>query len=659
MDELEYKARPLLVTIDNQHYVASNMECNERLSGTLSIVIDVVSNSQLTIELLGKVINISFNSIAEKRHFSAMINKISLTHYHEEKMQYFYRISACDILTLLSQGSKRRVFQQLTSQQIIEKVIAENNAKQHVSFSLSSSGIQHEYCCQLDESDGDFIHRLLAAEGWNYFHSLESKSAGLIIIDQPQKLPALATEQLAYSKKNNKLNCISDWCSSHELSHFSVSFHDYIADKNEDYFSTEKSKVSGKTQLKHEFYAQNSQNKSIAKKYALSKMEAEHRNHHQFSGGSSVLSLSSGALFSLVDHPNKASNADYYISTITHFIACSESNQQVQYHNKFDCFPTHCPYHLHYIPKPVCHGLHSAEVTGPDNTEIYRDKLGRIKVHFHWDFLHHDQKNEYSSCWLNVLQPIASKGFGLQFLPRVGDSVLVQFINGDPDNPVVVGSFYNNSCQLPFDSPSCSGFKSLSTPNGKYNEGNELSFEDKKDHELIRLSAQKDLQILSKNNFNINIKGLLNTEIDKTATLYSKEQFNIKSDKILQLTSLDNFNIDSQKSISLAAKKDIQIKADNNALLEANVITLSGQSEIKLKVGASQITISPSEITIESPQIKINGKAKVCVQSAMTEINSQAKTQLSGAIVSINGSAMTEVKAGAMVQIQGAITKIN
>lgn len=102
MDELEYKARPLFVTIDNQHYVASNMECNERLSGTLSIVIDVVSNSQLTIELLGKVINISFNSIAEKRHFSAMINKISLTHYHEEKMQYFYRISACDILTLLS-----------------------------------------------------------------------------------------------------------------------------------------------------------------------------------------------------------------------------------------------------------------------------------------------------------------------------------------------------------------------------------------------------------------------------------------------------------------------------------------------------------------------------------------------------------------------------
>ncbi len=660
MDELQYKTRPLFVTINNENYVASEMECNEALSGSMQISIEFISPNKLSVDSLGKVINISFDSTSGQRGFCGIIDKISLVNYHVEKEQYFYQITACDILSLISKGKKRRIFQQLTSLQIIEKIISDSNLKQYFSLLLSVKGDKHEYCCQMDESDGDFIRRLIVAEGWNYYHDIAGKIPKIVLIDQQKKLPLFDEKKIAYVVNSNKQNNrLTNWVSVHQLSDFSVSFHDYLSEQNEDYFSIEPPLISSKMHLKYEFYAQNSKNKPKAKKQASQHMEAEHINHYQFSADTSAVGLSSGAIFSLIDHPNKENNADYCIRSIQHLISCNESNQQVQYHNKIHCFPKNYHYYLRYISKPLCHGLQSAEVTGPDNQEIYRDKLGRIKVYFHWDIQNKKEKGENSSCWLNVLQPMAGKGVGLQFLPRVGDTVLVQFINGDPDQPVVVGSFYNNKHPLPFNSPSCSGFKSLTTPNGKQNEGNELSFEDKKENELVKISAQKDLRILAKNDFHTNITGLLNTEVDKTILLRSKEQLNLQTDKVLQAKSLEDMQFDSHKSIKMKANNNINISVDKSAFFDAKDINITGKTEIKLKVGASQITITPSEISIESPQIKINGKAKVAIQSAMTEIASQAKTQVSGAIVSINGSAMTEVKAGAMVQIQGAITKIN
>ena len=660
MEELQYKTRPLFVTIDNQHYVASEMECNEALSGNMRISVDFISQNKISIDSLGKVINVSFDTAAEKRIFSGVIDKISLINYHIEREQYFYRVTACDILSLIAKGKKRRIFQQLTSQQIIEKILAETNLKQYFSLSLSATGDKHDYCCQMDESDGDFIRRLIVSEGWNYYHDITGKIPRIILVDQQKKFPLFADKKIAYIKNdNNQNNRLINWLAIHQLSDFSVSFHDYLSDQNDSFFSIEPPLISSKAQSKYEFYSQNSKNKSKAKKHALQHMAAEHINHYQFSAETKAVGLSSGAIFSLIDHPNKENNDDYCISSIQHLISCNESNQQVQYHNKIHCFPKNCHYHLRYISKPLCHGLQSAEVTGPDNQEIYRDKLGRVKVHFHWDFMNSQQKSENSSCWLNVLQPAAGKGFGLQFLPRVGDTVLVQFINGDPDQPVVVGSFYNDKSPLPFSSPSCSGFKGLTTPNGKKSEGNELSFEDKTENELVKISAQKDLHILAKNDFHTNITGLLNTEVDKTIHLHSKEQFGLETDKVFQAKSLDDMQFESHKSVKMMAKNNINISVDKSAFWDAKDISITGKTEIKLKVGASQIRITPSEISIESPQIKINGKAKVAIQSAMTEVASQAKTQISGAIVSINGSAMTEVKAGAMVQIQGAITKIN
>ncbi|MBF4375881.1 bacteriophage T4 gp5 trimerisation domain-containing protein, partial [Vibrio anguillarum] len=253
----------------------------------------------------------------------------------------------------------------------------------------------------------------------------------------------------------------------------------------------------------------------------------------------------------------------------------------------------------------------------------------------------------------------ASKGFGSQFTPRIGDEVIVQYIDGDPNRPIVTGSLYNKNSAAPYSSNTQNGIKTRSTPKGSSKQGNELRFEDQKDKEQVYLHAEKDLLLDVNNDSQSTIKGIKKTQVEKSATLSVKEHIQVESDKTLTAKSKDNWTGDSEKDLSLNAASNINIAAKSTVSVDGNQVSICGKSKIELKVGTSKIEISASGIKIDAPQVSVSGKAKAEVKAAMINIEGQGKVDVKAALVSVNGSSMTQIKAGAMVQIQGAITKVN
>ncbi len=364
-----------------------------------------------------------------------------------------------------------------------------------------------------------------------------------------------------------------------------------------------------------------------------------------------------GMRFTLTDHTEAAFNQEYVITQAEHVFDASESGSHTEYQNSFQCIPASVTWRPAFIDKPRIHSIQSGEVSGPSGEEVNQDKLGRIKVHFHWN--KDGKKDENSSCWIPVAQPTASNGFGVQFIPRIGDEVLVSFIDGDPDRPVISGSIYNGKNKPPYSTATQSGIKTRSTPKGSSNTANELRFEDKKDKEEVFLQAEKDFNINVKNDLKQTIKGLASLEAEKTVSWKSKEAMSLETEDQFTASAKKDLSLQSDATINSKAGKNAEISASSKVLVDGQSIDIKGQTKIKLSVGSTSIELSQSGIKISGAQISIKGQAKAEMKAAMVSIESQAKTDVKGALVEVNGSAMTQVKAGAMVQIQGAIAKVN
>lgn len=223
----------------------------------------------------------------------------------------------------------------------------------------------------------------------------------------------------------------------------------------------------------------------------------------------------------------------------------------------------------------------------------------------------------------------------------------------------MVGSIYNKSNQAPYSAATQSGIKTRTTPKGSSQQGNELRFEDQKDKEQVFLHAEKDLLLEVNNDHTTTIKGKMLSSAEKGVELSTKENFIINSEKDLQTSSKGKFTASADKDVAVKSSANINLDASSTVKVDGQSIAISGKNKIELSVGASKIEISASGIKLDAPQISINGKAKAEMKAAMVSIEGQGKTDIKGALVTVEGSAMTQVKAGAMVQIQGAIAKVN
>ncbi|KPL97717.1 MULTISPECIES: type VI secretion system Vgr family protein [Vibrio] len=658
---IQHQSRPLIATLsDNEDYIVTHLTGDETVSLGSRFVLSLVASAEVNIKNLGKAVRVIYSQAEEKFHYTGLCNSIQFTGFSKEKQQYFYQLEMVDPLSILAHRGSRQIFQNMTTKQIVEDILRQADLKGFFRFNVSASGKKHEYCVQLDESDQAFIQRLFASEGW-HFHIQHSSGKPLVCVgDTNQRFKKIAAPTLSYqvgARESNRM--ISHWSDLRRVGTSTVSFADHHQSKGDVFDSGERqtaSEASLKT-LSRQGYAYGHDSKAEARDAAKRQMEALDCDKLASQASSTITALVCGSKFTLSEHPLKSMNQEYLVTNITYQIASEESRSDLTYRNQFTCIPASVTYRPEIPTKPRVHSLHTATVTGPSGEEIYRNKLGGVKVQFHWD--RHGKEDENSSCWLPVSQSLASKGFGAQFTPRVGDEVLVQYIDGDPDRPVITGSLYHQNSAPPYSSATQSGIKTRTTPNGSSKQGNELRFDDQKDKEHVYLHAEKDFEIEVTNDGLTSIKGSKTTQVEKTVAMAAKEGITIETEQTLVAKSKQNWTGDSGQDLALKAASNIALEAKSNVSVDGQQVSITGKSKIELSVGGSKIEISASGIKIDAPQVSIAGKSKAEIKATMLALEAQGKADLKGSLVSINGSLSTQVKAGAMVQIQGAIAKVN
>ena len=268
---------------------------------------------------------------------------------------------------------------------------------------------------------------------------------------------------------------------------------------------------------------------------------------------------------------------------------------------------------LRVTPKPHMRGPQTAEVCGQSGEEIYTDEYGRVKVQFHWD--RYGEKDDKTTCWIRVAQIWAGKNWGAMFIPRIGQEVIVDFLEGDPDQPIITGRVYNDQQTVPYE---LDGEKTKSTIKSDSSQGsggyNELRFEDLKGEEEVYFQAEKDLNSVIKNNETRKI-GFEKTDAgDLTVDIYND-----------RTNTLDQGN------------DKVQVKqGDRDVLVDTGKIFEEAAVKIELKCGQSTITIEPAKITLDSPEIVLSGGMSISISAPDTTVNGSASLTLTGGIVKIN-----------------------
>ncbi|WP_133405434.1 type VI secretion system Vgr family protein [Parashewanella tropica] len=625
MSDIEYdvEARELNVVIDSgDPIIGTTLTCEQVLSSGCTLDISVCSPEAIESTVLGTEVCASYQQSETEfeRDYVGLVRSVFFKGFSEEKSLYYYNIVAVDPLSLLSHRHNRQIFQEMTTKAIVEQVLEDAELGTYFTFKLSAEGTEKEYCTQMDETDLEFIQRLFASEGWYYYLQHTESTPNVVVSDSPQGYEDAETDTLSYrDKEDDPINVLEQWQQMTHIGTASIMLADHTETLAEVFDSSDResdadTNLSG---LKSYHFGDGFEEKGAIRDSAKIRMEALDAYRVVSQSQSQISVLSCGNVFKLDKHPVDDLNQEYVIIAISHSISTSSSSGGAGYSNAFKCIPKETPFHPPFIPKPKVEGLQCATVTGPSGEKVYADDNGQIKVQFHWDTL--GENDENTSCYIPVSQPFASNAAGCMFTPQVGDEVLVQYIDGNPDRPVIVGSLYNTNNAVPYDTPTQCGIMTAS--------GGGLSFEEKE--------GEEEVSILSSNNFSM--------EVENEAKVSFKGEYAGEYEKAVDIQCKD--------AVAFESKDAVELKGDK--------VVIEAKSKLQLKVGSCTVEISSSGIKVTGSKVAISAKGKLEVKGAAVKLAGQAKVEVKGAMTKVEGSAMNQIKGGAMVKLKGGVSMIN
>ena len=716
MEALDIEARPLIASSEgDEEWVASSVSSIESLDALFEHRVIILSRSINETTLLGQGVTICYqpteaSSRVKQRYFHGFCIKVQQIGRLESRGYVEYELTLTAWPWFLSQRVNCRVFQKQKTGEIITALCREHGFNTNLNLKVNTD-TQREYCVQYNESDWAFISRLIAEQGWYYFFYQQNGNHQLVIGDSNRVFNDCGESGIEYFSGSSKLQwAITRWDHQYSIEAGSVMAGDYNAELAKPLLSDEAKSPNAQSRqkrLQHFIYPGGFQDQDQGNKVASCSVTAIDAGINAVSGESALTGFSAGSYFELEHHPDSKEQQRYLLRRVEHTMTTAEDGRSLEYSNRFYCLPLNIEWKSQQsIVKPTMPGLQSATVTGPDNEEVFLDQYHRIKLQFHWDRA--GQKNQNSSCWVRVAQPLASNGFGCQFTPRVGDEVLVSFLDDDPDQPLVVGSVYNGQHQQPYKSASEQGLKLKSFPQAGAKNYSELRFNCKKDEELIYLQAEKDLSSLIKNDCDQTIKGKNAQLVEKTSertvkeddshrvegeqktevskTIYTKtdedyqlttgSHFKQKTDGDYELSVQGSTSVQSTENLSAKSQSDVSLKAISNMEMSAASIKGTGSTGVEFSVGASKVSLSnsaveiscgassiklsPAGVEVSGMQVKVEGQVMAEVKGGVSaSLEGTVNTEVKGTLVTINGNAMTSVKAGALVELSGAIAKIN
>jgi type VI secretion system secreted protein VgrG len=605
-----------------------------------------------------------------KRYFHGVVKRFS--EIESDENFFYYRAQIIPWLGLLAMDSSCRIFQEKTVPEIVKAVFDEYKQKFPglVSYreDLNRSYTKVDYCVQYRESSFQFVSRLLEEEGIFYFFEHSSDKHTLVMADYGgahKDCPDQPTGRLVkHEGWADSQNPIFSWQIQQELRpgvYTLRDFHFQMPSKNLQASESTVLPVDAAKPLEVYDYpgeyasrfnqkGRHGEVEPEAEKQAKLRMEEHEAGFQEIAAESLCRGFLPGYKFELVR--NVGAGKKYILTAVEHRAVqtpwyrsdLEAPTADEPYRNQFTCIPEDVPYRPRRVtPKPIVNGPQTAVVVGKSGEEIWTDEFGRVKVQFPWD--REGKFDERSSCWVRVSHPWAGKNWGSVSIPRIGQEVIVDFLEGDPDQPIITGRVYNADVMPPYKLPGggvVSGLKTNSTKGG--GGYNEMSMDDTKGTTV----EHDDTQTVH-NNRSITVDGTHTEKIDKDTSITvisGKSLFDVQ-------TGTHTHHVKGEVTENYDATQQTTVKDDITIKSTTAKITVDASTEIFLHCGESTLSMKQDgTIKISGNDIEIAGKvtAKVGVGSQNTVYDTQ-KVGTSGAAINSSATGMHE--------ITGALVKIN
>ena len=648
------------------------MSVRESISGMFQIQLGVFSEKDdIKFEdLIGKPLSIRMTlpegGEASERFFHGIVARFSqgppvdgFFSYQAEIVPWFW---------FLTRAADCRIFQQMSIPDIVSEVF-DGLQMTDYKLSLVHGYSKRDYCVQYRETHFNFVSRMLEEAGIGYYFEHAEKTHTLVLFDDPsENTPVTYAKDATHAsaeEADRPSGEIEDWNVRRELPSGKYAAGDYnFEDPGMDLLVEVPSTISiaGNDRFTIYDYPGEHTAPSEGEEKVKLRMEAEEAASYHIQGRSARADFSAGYTFDLLGHYREDFNKSYLITSVTHQMSQGyggQSDRGSGYSNAFTCIPHAVPFRpIQSTPKPLISGAQTATVTGAAGEEIDVDEYGRVVVQFHWD--RKGENDEKSSCRIRVAQSWAGKSWGAVFNPRIGQEVIVEFLEGDPDRPIVTGSVYNGEQKVPYDLPANktqSGLKSRSSKGGGNDNFNEIRFEDKQGSELFSLQAERDLDRLVKNDEtdrvghdrsrrvendekvsigndwtaevgsnhkqSVGANQTLEVGSERSRTVGASETVTVSKDQTVTVADGHSLNVGKSQAVAIGEDQDIAVGKNSttavgkNYSLEATKIQITASDELSITVGKAKLVLKKNgDVTLGGKKISIKGSGDVIIKGS-------------------------------------------
>jgi len=622
-------------------------------------------------DVLGKAVCVTVPG-EKPRHFHGFISEFSVVSVREDVTDY--RVVARPWLWFLSLRKDNRIFQNKSVIEIIEEVYKDQSQGRFDHGRLKKKYPPREYCVQYGESDLDFVQRLLEHEGIGYFFEHAEDRHTLVLFDVSSDLKppeGLTTLELQTDRgpSGGDADFISAWTPGAAVMSGKFSHTDYHFKKpSTDLMAMAENPIghdSDGLEVYHYpgAYIEHDRGDALAAvrleelQHPFTRVHAEGRTRPVWSGHT----------FRFEGHPREAENGEYLVLRADYRLARhleqrTEAEGAGGFRAELLLAPKAVPFRPERrTPKPVMRGPQTAKVVGPAGAEIYTDKHARVKVQFHWD--RKGKKDENTTCFIRVSQTWAGASWGFIQIPRIGHEVIVDFLEGDPDMPIITGRVYNAENMPPYALPgnaTQSGWKSNSSPGG--GGFNELRFEDKKGSEEVYFQAEKDHNELIKNNESRRIGNDFAEDVghdakqdighDRTETVGNDKSVTVGNNRTVKIGVNDDETVGSNRSLTVGSNETISIGSNSTETIGLNHAQTVGVAQ-EITVGAARaVTVGASE----TKTVGASQSGTIGADRSMTVGSNQTHSVGSDDGWTVGGSQTIEIGKDQALTIAGAQT---
>lgn len=679
---------------------------HEQLSQLFEIEADLRSeNGAVDLDkVVGHEVTIRMNLANKaKRYFHGYVSRMVqegkegfYTRYRASivpRLWFLTRTSDCRLWAADSPDAGKTVVQII--QDVFERQGLSNNIDYVFKLEDQSKYPKREFCVQYRESDFNFVSRLLEQEGIYYFFELDEntkKHRVVLTNSASQHKPFSGYEEVGFQHMEPSgpvREMITGWTVKKEVQPVAsvLQDFDFQKPKNSLLATSKTSRKYGQATLEVFDYPGKYIQHPDGERLASVRLAELQTQYETLYGEASSRGLAAGSTFTLKKHPRNDQNRKYLITGVSlsasagEFVSSGASGEGDTFSCSFSCIDEGQQFRPpRMTPKPVVQGPQTAIVVGPSGEEIYTEANARVKVHFHWN--RHDKSDQDSSCWVRVSQYWAGKTWGAIHIPRMGQEVIVEFLEGDPDRPIITGRVYNGDQTPPYplpDNKTQSGIKSRSSKGGGSPNFNEIRFEDKMGSEELYIHAEKDQNNVVENNEttkvgnnrtenvannetisignnrteNVGNNEAISVGANRTETVQGNEQITISGNRSESVTK--------DESVSISGNRTLMVSKDESVTVDGKRVEQVAKTET-VEVGKDrEHTITGKDTLTVGKELLISVKEKITLETGDASIilEKDGTIQIKGKDITITGSGNITAKASSDVTIKGSSTKIN